>query len=76
MAPQIGQVPNDREQIITFLLARGDERDKTIHELQEANAVLGQQVGELQKKIAALTPDTTDAPGGAQQAPPNAEKTA
>lgn len=47
---------SDRDQIINFLLARGDERQKTIDELTQALDVQARTIGELQKKIAALQP--------------------
>jgi len=67
--------PSDRDQIINFLLARGDEREKQINELNEALNVQARTIGELQKKIAALTPPDQSVQG-AQQAPPPAEATA
>lgn len=75
--PPIG-TPNDREQIINFLLARGDERDKTINDLQEANGVLRNQITNLQNDKDALQKklDQYEATKASEVPPPTAEATA
>lgn len=54
----------DREQIINFLLARGDARDTEIEGLQKQLAAAQQEIGSLQKQLSFNTPDS--APAGVQ----------
>lgn len=53
----------DREQIINFLLARGDARDTEIEGLQKQLVAAQQEIGSLQKQLSFNTPDSAPADG-------------